>query len=103
MAAPIRLRVINVAGDAPNLASTLIQSGFNLGNAVGPFAGAAALSAGLGYGQPPWLGADGVRGCRNSAVVYLAGTANGQRRRAGSNRQLAARCALGYDQQRGPA
>jgi DHA1 family inner membrane transport protein len=56
-AAPIQIRVVNAATDAPNLASTLIQSGFNLGNAIGPFAGAAALSAGLSYGVLPWLGA----------------------------------------------
>ena len=57
IAAPIRIRVVNAAHEAPNLASTLVQSGFNLGNAIGPFAGAAALSAGFGYGLLPWLGA----------------------------------------------
>ncbi len=56
-AAPIQIRVVNAATEAPNLASTLIQSGFNLGNAIGPFAGAAALSAGFSYGLLPWLGA----------------------------------------------
>jgi DHA1 family inner membrane transport protein len=42
------------AGDAPTLASTLNHSAFNLGNALGAWVGAAALS----YGQPiahlPW-------------------------------------------------
>ena len=57
IAAPIQIRVVNVAHEAPNLASTLVQSGFNLGNAIGPFVGAAALSAGFGYGLLPWLGA----------------------------------------------
>ena len=56
-AAPIQIRVVNVATEAPNLASTLIQSGFNLGNAIGPFAGAAALSAGFSYASLSWLGA----------------------------------------------
>ena len=56
-AAPIQIRVVNAATEAPNLASTLIQSGFNLGNAIGPFAGAAALSASFSYGLLPWLGA----------------------------------------------
>ena len=56
-AAPIQIRVVNAATEAPNLASTLIQSGFNLGNALGPFAGAAALSVGFSYGLLPWLGA----------------------------------------------
>ena len=49
IAAPIQLRVVEAAREAPNLASTMIQSGFNPGNAIGPFVGAAALSAGLGY------------------------------------------------------
>ena len=57
IAAPIQIRVVNAAYDAPNLASTLIQSGFNLGNAIGPFVGAAVLSAGFSYGLLPWLGA----------------------------------------------
>ena len=57
IAAPIQLRVVEAAREAPNLASTLIQSGFNLGNAIGPFAAAAALSAGFSYGLLPWLGA----------------------------------------------
>ena len=56
-AAPIQIRVVNAATEAPNLASTLIQSGFNLGNAIGPFAGAAALSAGFRYATLPSLGA----------------------------------------------
>jgi DHA1 family inner membrane transport protein len=56
-AAPIQIRVVNFATEAPNLASTLIQSGFNLGNAIGPFAGAAALSAGFSYASLSWLGA----------------------------------------------
>lgn len=56
-AAPIQLRVVNAALEAPNLASTLVQSGFNLGNAIGPFVGAAALSAGFSYALLPWLGA----------------------------------------------
>ena len=64
-AAPIQLRVVNAAHEGPNLASTLVQSGFNLGNAIGPFAGAAALSAGLSYGLLPWLG----------AILALAGAA----------------------------
>jgi MFS transporter, DHA1 family, inner membrane transport protein len=56
-AAPIQIRVANAATEAPNLASTLIQSGFNLGSALGPFAGAAFLFVGFGYGLLPWLGA----------------------------------------------
>jgi DHA1 family inner membrane transport protein len=49
MAAPLRLRVIEAAREAPNLASTVIHSAFNFGIAGGPFLGAATLSSGAGY------------------------------------------------------
>jgi MFS transporter, DHA1 family, inner membrane transport protein len=57
MAAPIQLRVVDAGREAPNLASTLIQSAFNLGVALGPFVGAAALSAGMSYALLPVCGA----------------------------------------------
>ena len=52
-ASAIQLRVLNAAVDAPTLSSTLVSSGFNLGNAIGPFVGGAVLSAGYGYGLLP--------------------------------------------------
>jgi DHA1 family inner membrane transport protein len=55
-AAPIQVRIVSLASDGPNLASTLNQSAFNVGNAVGPFLGAAILSKGAGFGALPWLG-----------------------------------------------
>jgi MFS transporter, DHA1 family, inner membrane transport protein len=56
-AAPIQLRIVDTAWEAPNLASTLLQSGFNGGIAAGPFFGAAGLSAGMTYGQLPLVAA----------------------------------------------
>ncbi|HMQ92833.1 MAG TPA: MFS transporter [Amaricoccus sp.] len=56
-AAGIQVRVVDAARGAPNLASTLVQSGFNLGNAIGPSIGAAALSAGIGYAALPLIAA----------------------------------------------
>ncbi len=56
-AAPIQIRVVGVAGDAPNLASTLNQSAFNIGNAIGPTIGAAALTLGVSYATLPLIGA----------------------------------------------
>lgn len=47
--APLQIRVVNMAREAPNLASTLNQSAFNLGNATGAWIGATALTAGVGY------------------------------------------------------
>lgn len=51
--APLQTRVVNEATQAPNLASTLNQGAFNLGNAVGAAIGGAALTAGFSYGQLP--------------------------------------------------
>jgi MFS transporter, DHA1 family, inner membrane transport protein len=50
-------RLVNAARGAPNLASTLVQSGFNFGNAIGPSIGAAALTKGFGYADLPWIAA----------------------------------------------
>jgi DHA1 family inner membrane transport protein len=49
--------VVDQARDAPNLAATLNQSAFNLGNATGAWLGGAALTAGFAYVQLPYLGA----------------------------------------------
>jgi DHA1 family inner membrane transport protein len=54
---PLQTRVVRKAIDGPNLASTLNQSAFNVGNALGPMLGAAALSFGFGYRMLPWIGA----------------------------------------------
>lgn len=55
--APLQMRVVDGATDAPNLASTLNQSAFNLGNAVGAWLGAQALLAGVAYAQLPLISA----------------------------------------------
>ena len=57
VAAPLQMRVIDTAPEAPNLVATLNQGAFNLGNAAGAWLGGAALSAGVSYGALPWLGA----------------------------------------------
>ena len=54
---PLQARVVKEAKEGPNLASTLNQSAFNVGNALGPSLGAAALSFGLGYRWLLLLGA----------------------------------------------
>jgi DHA1 family inner membrane transport protein len=53
----LQMRIVNEAADAPNLASTLNQGAFNLGNATGAWLGGAALVAGISYGMLPWVGA----------------------------------------------
>lgn len=46
---PLQTRMLLWSADAPNLTSTLIPSGFNLGIAIGAVLGAALLDAGWGY------------------------------------------------------
>jgi MFS transporter, DHA1 family, inner membrane transport protein len=54
---PLQHRVVVEAREAPNLASTLNQSAFNIGDALGAAAGAACLANGWGYSVLPWIGA----------------------------------------------
>lgn len=57
LVSPLQIWVVEAATDAPNLASTLNQGAFNLGNATGAALGGAVLTAGLGYAALPWIGA----------------------------------------------
>ncbi len=57
LVAPLQMRVVDEAVDAPNLASTLNQGAFNLGNAIGASLGGLAITSGLGYRDLPWVGA----------------------------------------------
>jgi DHA1 family inner membrane transport protein len=53
----LQTRVVDKASDAPNLASTLIQATFNLGNASGAWFGGDLILHGASYTALPWLGA----------------------------------------------
>jgi len=53
---PVQSRVLAWAGDAPNLASALIPTGFNIGIAIGAILGAALLDGGFGYRSLPLIG-----------------------------------------------
>ena len=57
VAAPLQMRVVDSAPDAPNLVATLNQGAFNLGNAAGAWLGGLAIGAGMAYGSLPWVGA----------------------------------------------
>jgi DHA1 family inner membrane transport protein len=63
LVSPLQIWVVEAASDAPNLASTLNQGAFNLGNATGAWIGGTALTFGAGYGQLPLI----------AAAVSLAG------------------------------
>ena len=47
--APLQARIVDQARGAPNLASTLNQGAFNLGNALGASLGGIMLTEGIGY------------------------------------------------------
>nr|WP_221377314.1 MFS transporter [Actinoplanes polyasparticus] len=61
----LQTRVMHYASTAPTLASGANIAAFNLGNALGAWAGGTAIAAGLGYTSPIWAG----------AVITLAGLA----------------------------
>jgi DHA1 family inner membrane transport protein len=51
---PLQARIVDQAKGAPNLASTLNQGAFNLGNAIGASLGGIMLTAGVGYRYLSW-------------------------------------------------
>ncbi len=57
LVSPLQMRVVDEAVDASNLAATLNQGAFNLGNASGAWLGGLVISAGFGYRSLPLLGA----------------------------------------------
>jgi DHA1 family inner membrane transport protein len=70
------------AGTAPTLASGANIGAFNVGNALGAWAGGLGIAAGFGYTSPLWIGA----GITAAAVVVLAATvARGRRSGAASS------------------
>jgi MFS transporter, DHA1 family, inner membrane transport protein len=69
---PLQTRVVKNAIDGPNLASTLNQSAFNVGNALGPTLGAIALSRGFDYRALPWIGSVLALICPATAVFSRA-------------------------------
>jgi DHA1 family inner membrane transport protein len=53
---PLQTRILSWTTDAPNLASSLIPAGFNLGIAIAAFVGGQIIAAGLGYRALPLVG-----------------------------------------------
>lgn len=54
--APVQSRILKAAADAPNLASPLVPTAFNIGIAAGASLGAFALELGWGYSTLPLIG-----------------------------------------------
>jgi DHA1 family inner membrane transport protein len=72
---PLQIWVLEAAKDAPNLASTLNQGAFNLGNAIGAWLGGAALIVNLGYARLPLIGAAVAASALLLALTGVAGVA----------------------------
>ena len=71
LAPALQMRVMRLAADAPNAASTLNQAAFNIGNAGGAWLGSSALTLGLGYLNLPWIAA-GVIGVALALALLAA-------------------------------
>ncbi|UOQ67414.1 MFS transporter [Hymenobacter volaticus] len=71
-AAPIQMLMIRSAKGSEMLASSLSQSGFNTGNALGAYLGGLPIAAGLGYTSPEWVGAALVAGGILFCVALVA-------------------------------
>jgi DHA1 family inner membrane transport protein len=67
----LQARIVEQARGAPNLASTLNQGAFNLGNALGASLGGLVLTAGYGYLELPVAGAAVMAVCLGVAVVTV--------------------------------
>jgi len=79
----LQSRTMLFAGDAPTLASGANIGAFNVGNALGAWAGGVGIAAGLGYTSPIWIGA--VITILALAVTVVA-AATAARDRRGSDR-----------------
>ncbi|MBN5182475.1 MFS transporter [Serratia marcescens] len=57
LAAPLQIRLMDMAHEAPSLAAASNHAAFNLANALGPWFGGMALTAGLGWTSTGYIGA----------------------------------------------
>ena len=75
----LQMRVMTYAGAAPTLASGANIAAFNVGNALGAWLGGLAITAGLGYTSPLWVGAS----LAFAALVVLVVAERAARRTSG--------------------
>lgn len=57
LAAPLQIRLMDIAANAPSLAAASNHAAFNLANALGPWLGGMAITAGLGWTSTGFIGA----------------------------------------------
>ncbi|QXH54012.1 MFS transporter [Pseudomonas fakonensis] len=68
LAAPLQIRLMDIAHEAPSLAAASNHAAFNLANALGPWFGGMAISAGLGWTSTGYIGAAAALA---GLVIYL--------------------------------
>lgn len=86
----LQSRIMHYAGGAPTLASGANIGAFNVGNALGAWAGGLGIAAGLGYTSPIWIGAAITA---SALVVMVVATVTARRpasRTSGTPRAVAA-------------
>jgi DHA1 family inner membrane transport protein len=71
LATVLQTRLMDVAGEAQNLAAALNHSAFNLANALGPWLGGLAIAAGFGWTSTGWVGCGLALGGFAAWVVAL--------------------------------
>lgn len=76
---PLQMRVMEQAGEAPNLAAALNIGAFNLGNAIGAALGGAVIDAGLGF---PAVSIAGATMAAGGLLFFLALRSFGRNRHA---------------------
>jgi DHA1 family inner membrane transport protein len=77
---PLQILIVNRASDAPNLASTLNQGAFNLGNATGAWLGGMAIGAGAPLTSLPWVGV--LMACGAFGLTLLSASMERRSRRS---------------------
>jgi MFS transporter, DHA1 family, inner membrane transport protein len=83
----IQTRILDIAGDAPTMASAAIQSASNIANSLGAWLGGMVIAAGLGYLAPTLVGA--ALAVVGLAVLALSGGLELRLRRREANAALA--------------
>lgn len=86
----LQMRIMSYAGGAPTLASGSNIAAFNVGNALGAWLGGLAITAGLGYTSPLWVGA-----ALSAAALVVLLVADRAARRAPATDGAAALLAVG--------
>ncbi len=85
----LQSRIMRYAGSAPTLASSANIGAFNLGNALGAWAGGLGISAGLGYTSPIWIGA-ALTGTALLLILVAAASARKQEQGAAIQQPVSA-------------